>query len=241
MIAAKADRESREARDELRRDLSRYRADYLAARAPLPATLAAGALAGIGVYLVPLAAVLASFLLLRLSYLVVAPPVQLAMRLFGWGAYRVGRVVPAPGSSPAPVEGGGLEARLDPGGTSWVAAVLLIIFWPCAMAAIGALASALYRARRARRFDDLVRSPVEFPIAPEWLLFYVLTAAAGLFAGIGTLVALGTNLIFAWAGYLIWRWLCDRILSHLAPAAATEALAAAERERVYRRRLRESG
>ncbi|MGH2369054.1 MAG: hypothetical protein ACRDI2_12715, partial [Chloroflexota bacterium] len=92
----------REARDDERRELARYRADYVAARAPLGPSLAAGALAGFGVYLVPIGVVLGSFVLLRLASLVVAAPARLVMRAFGWGIYRAGRVPATPAASPTP-------------------------------------------------------------------------------------------------------------------------------------------
>jgi hypothetical protein len=110
------------------------------------------------------------------------------------------------------------------------------------MLAIGMVTAAVYRARRARQIEDLLRHPVDFSILPEVVLFYALTAAVALLVGLDSFVALAANVAFAWAGYLIWRWLYDRLLRRLAPAPLrAAALAQAGAEAILRRRLRESG
>ena len=120
--------------------------------------------------------------------------------------------------------------------------VALVLFWPLLMLAVGGLLATLYRLRRQRALDELRRSPLELAILPEVGLFYALTAAGGLLVGVGSFVALGANAAFAWAGFLIWRWLFDRLTWRLAPAAVrSEAEAVVEREREYRRRAREAG
>ncbi|MDQ3702367.1 MAG: hypothetical protein M3442_15820, partial [Chloroflexota bacterium] len=172
-----------------RGELSRYVADYLAARAPLGISLAAGAVAALGVYVVPIAVVLVSFVLLRLAYLAVVPVSALVVALFRWaaGAPQRGPAAPAavptaPGPLPVPTTS--IEPMMDPGGRGELWAVALVVFWPVAMLAIGMVTAAVYRARRARRLADLSRHPVDFSILPEVVLFYALTAAAALLVGL---------------------------------------------------------
>ena len=232
-------------REEQRRELSRYRADYLAATAPLAPSLLAGALAGLVVYCVPLAVVLGSFVVLRVAAIALAIP--------SFAAIVAVRAIrgPRPAATVEPPSGGvadtsiptGVETALEGGGGSeWIAAAGLVFFWPVALLAIGAVLAALHRWQRARRLDELKRTPLDFPIWPGVLLFYALTAASGLLVGIGTFVAVGANVIFAWAGFLIWRRLYDGLLPRFtAPALRETAAAAARREVAYQKRLRETG
>jgi hypothetical protein len=236
------------AREEQQRELARYHADYLAARAPLLPSLLSGAVAGLVVYLVPIGVVIGSFLLLSLSYAVTMPPAQLVVRGLRLGVYRPGRVLPTPTAGLIPPRATdvplptGAAGALDQGDARWVAAAGLVAFWPVAMLLIGAAAAAVYRARRARRLGALVRAPIDVPILGEVALFYALTAGAGLLVGIGTFVALGANLAFAWAGYLIWRWVHDRVLPRLVPAPVrAAALDRLRQESRYRRQFRERG
>ncbi len=232
--------------EDQRRELGRYHADYLAGMAPLGASLLAGGLAGLVVYIVPLAVVLGSFLILRVAAIGLAIPsfaVIVAVRMVR-GPRPVATTEPsgAGGVADAPVPTG-VETALDGGGgNEWVAAAGLVIFWPTALLAIGAALAALYRWQRTRRLDELERTPLDFRIWPGVLLFYLLTAGAGLLVGIGTFVAVGANVIFAWAGFLIWRWLYDRLLPRFTPAAQRDAAATAvQREAAYRKQLREAG
>ena len=93
----------------------------------------------------------------------------------------------------------------------------LVVFWPLAMVGVGLVVAAVYRTRRARQGRGLGRHPVDVSILPEVLLFYALTAGAALLVRLDSFVALGANAIFAWAGYVIWRWLYDRLLPRLVP------------------------
>jgi hypothetical protein len=234
---------------EERGELSRYAADYLAARAPLGPSLLAGAIAALGVYLVPLAVVAASFVLPRLVYAVVFPVSWLAVHLMRPGAGGQAPGAPAtpppapPTSVPFAVPTPGIESVADagaPGGAGWAAA--LVAFWPVAMVVIGLVAAAVYRARRTRRLDDLAHHPVDVSILPEVVLFYVLTAGAALLVRLDSFVALGANAVFAWAGYVIWRWLYDRLLPRLVPAGLrAAAVERAGAEAALRRRQRETG
>jgi hypothetical protein len=238
---------TRVALQEERGELSRYRADLAAGLAPLGGAVPCGALAGFAVFFVPILVVGGSMLLLNLTFNIGIIPLQLVVRAFQIRVPR-GAAIPGPTVEPtprptevAPLPPQGIEGT-DAADGSAVTAAALVIFWPLAMLAIGALVAALYRARRRRALDALGRSPLELPIWPEVLLFYALTAGAGLLVGIGSFVALGANLVFAWAGFLIWRWLFDRALWRVAPAGVrAEALAFVEREREYRKRAREQG
>lgn len=121
-------------------------------------------------------------------------------------------------------------------------AVTLVLFWPVMMLFIGAVTAAVYRARRQQRLADLEKTPLEISILPEVVLFYALTAGSGLLVGVGSFVAVGANVIFAWAAFLIWRWLFDLFAWHAAPAPVRMAASASvEREQAYQRRLREEG
>jgi hypothetical protein len=236
----------REPHVEERRELARYRADYLAASAPLGRTLLAGAAAGFGVYLVPLGVVLGSFLLLRLFDALLAPPARWLFRTLRLGAFRPGQAPPTPlPATAAPVAlptPPAIEPVLDGGGEAWIGAAVLVLFWPVIMLAIGAVVAFVYRARRAQRWPELSHTPLEVPILWEVVLFYALTTVAALVAGIGSFVAVGLNVVFAWAGYLVWRWLYDRLLDRLVPAALRhDADEAVRREQRYRRRHREAG
>jgi hypothetical protein len=235
-----------------RGEMARYAADYLAARAPLPPGLLAGAVAALGVYAFPILFIAVSFALPRLVYAVVLPVSELLVRLFRPGA--TGRpVAPPPSPVPTPtlelaaptpgVEGtlgAGPGAGPDPGAGLWP--VLLVAFWPVALLGIGLTVALVYRWRRARHRDELERHPVDIGILPEVLLFYLLTAGAALLVRLDSFVALGANAVFAWAGYLIWRWLYDRLLPRFVPAALrADAAARVAAERDLQRRLRESG
>jgi hypothetical protein len=238
-----------------RGELARYGADYLASRAPLGASLLAGAGAALGVYAVPILVVAASFLLPNLAYAVVAPVSRLVVRVLRPGSQ--GQPPPPPRTVPDPtpalaVPTAGVEGTLDgappgalgtpgaSGGEWW--AVALVVFWPLAMVVVGLVVGAVYRARRARQGQALARHPVDVSILPEVLLFYALTAGAALLVRLDGFVALGANAIFAWAGFVIWRWLYDRLLPRLVPDALRLAVAqrvAAEED--FRRRQREAG
>ena len=105
----------------------------------------------------------------------------------------------------------------------------LVVFWPLVMIVVGLLVARVYRARRARQGEALERHPVDVSILPEVLLFYALTAGAALLVRLDSFVALGANAIFAWAGYVIWRWLYDRLLPRLVPDALRTGRRAAGR------------
>jgi hypothetical protein len=235
-----------------RGELARYGADYLASRAPLGTSLLTGAVAALGVYTVPILVVAASFLLPNLAYAVVAPVSRLVVRVLRPGSQGQPPPPPRPAPDPTPalaVPTVGVEGTLDgaagtagggPGGEWW--AVALVVFWPLAMLVVGVVVGAVYRARRVRQGPILERHPVDIGILPEVLLFYALTAGAALLVRLDSFVALGANAIFAWAGFVIWRWLYDRLLPRLVPAPLR--LAVAERvgaEEALRRRQREAG
>ena len=242
-----------------RGELARYGADYLASRAPLGASLLAGAGAALGVYAVPILVVAASFLLPNLAYAVVAPVSRLVVRVLRPGSQGQPRAADPHGARPhpgpgRPHRGGGGDARRGAPGRAGRAAgasgavagewwaVALVVFWPLAMVAVGLVVGAVYRARRARQGQALARHPVDVSILPEVLLFYALTAGAALLVRLDSFVALGANAIFAWAGFVIWRWLYDRLLPRLVPD--TLRLAVAQRvaaEGDFRRRQREAG
>ena len=232
-------------------ELARYRADLMAALAPSGLSAAVGAVCGFLVFFVPVGVVGGSMLLISLTFNFGILPFQWIVRTFG---IRVPRGEPVSGPNfsqtavPAlptarPTEIPALPAEgvmADEGGG--LVAVALVLFWPLALLAVGALLALLHRLRRRRALEALRRSPIELAILPEVALFYALTAAGGVLVGVGTFVALGANLAFAWAGYLIWRWLFDRAIWQLAPAGVkSEALATIEREREYRKRAREAG
>jgi hypothetical protein len=227
-----------------RGEMARYAADYLAARAPVVPGLIAGAVAALGVYAFPILVVAASFLLPRLAYAAVLPVSVLLVRLL-----RPGATGQPPATPPLPTPTTelaaptpGVEGTIGaaPGTDLWP--VLLVAFWPLALLAIGLIVSQVYRWRRARRRDELERHPVDVAILPEVLLFYLLTAGAALLVRLDSFVALGANAVFAWLGYLIWRWIYDRLLPRLVPAALRADVAArVAAERDLRRRLRAAG
>jgi hypothetical protein len=239
-------------------ELARYRADLLAASLPVRVAALAGAIGGFVVFFVPIGVVGGSMLAINLTFNIGILPLQWLVRTLGIRITRSQSAVEGPNIAttavarlpavptaeatqipPLPPEG--VEGAIGSGSTTLLAAVL-VLFWPLAMLAVGALVASLYRWRRQRVLPALLRSPIELAVWPEVLLFYVLTAGAALLVGVGTFVALGANVAFAWAGYLIWRWLFDRVAWRLAPAAAQqEALTALAREREYRKRARESG
>jgi hypothetical protein len=227
--------------------MARYAADYLAARAPLIPGLMAGAAAALGVYAFPILFVAASFLLPRLVYAVVLPVSVVLVRFLRPGT--AGQPPPPPPAVPTPtvelaIPTPGVEGALGDapgaGGDLWP--VLLVAFWPLALLAIGLVVALVYRYRRARRLEELERHPVDIGILPEVVLFYVLSALAALLVRLDSFVALGANAVFSWLGYLIWRWLYDRLLPRLVPAALRADVAArVGAERDLQRRLRESG
>jgi hypothetical protein len=248
-------REIVDERAEERRELARYRADLVAARLTLGRSLLLGALAGFVVFFVPVAVVGGSMLLISFTSVIGVLPFQWFFRLTGW---RLAAPSPAAGgaaaasaaATAAAARGQGAVARateippLPPegpaaGGSEWLA-VGLVLFWPLAMLVIGAAVAALYRGRRLRARDALSRAPVELAIVPEVALFYALTAGSGLLVGVGSFVAIAANAVFAWAGFLVWRWLFDHFAWLAAPAALRDqARAVVDRERHYRRRMRE--
>ena len=185
-------------------------------------------------------------LLLNFTFNFGIVPLRLLVRLFN---LRFARTAPGSGAvatsvaTPRPTEIAALPPEGPfPGEGDPVGAMLLVLFWPIALLAIGALVAWLYQHRRRRALAALRRGPIDVQIWPEVALFYGLTAAAGLAVGVGSFVALGANVIFAWAGYLIWRWLFDRLAWRTAPAGVRqEAQGLAERERHFRKRVRESG
>ena len=239
-------------------ELRRYRADVLVA--VLPARLAAlvGAACGFIVFFVPIAIVGGCMLLISLTFNFGILPFQWLVRTFGLrvrpgqspvegpqiARTAVARIPAQPTAEatqipPLPPEG--VEGAMG-GEQGDLVAAALVLFWPFAMLAVGAAVAAVYRWRRRRELEALRRSPIDFAIWQEVLLFYVLTAGAALLVRVGSFVALGANVAFAWAGFLIWRWLFDRVAWRLAPAEArSTAHAAVEREREYRKRARESG
>lgn len=237
---------TRAALEEEAGELSRYRADVVAALTPLSVGALCGAVAGVLVFLVPVAVVGGSMLLLNLTFNFGIVPLRLMVRLF---QLRIPRAAVSPADSvlitpiarptqvaPLPAEGP-LPGEGDP-----VGVVLVLLFWPLVLLGIGAVAAWLYRVRRRRRLEELRGAPVEVAVFPEIALFYGLTATAGLAIGVGSFVALGANAIFAWAGYLIWRWLFDRFVWRAAPATVKEeAMGLVAKERGYRRRVREEG
>lgn len=235
-------------RAEVAGEFRRYRADYLVAHAPRRASLLAGAIAGLGVYCVPLLVLSASFTLLQLTYTVAMPvaelvyrPIRGAMARSGTPATAQPSAVPATSPPAWATSPGGVEGALEQSG-GWQAAAGLVAYWPIVMVMVGVVIAALYQWRRRRRLDELERTPLEFSILMEVALFYVLTAGAGLLVGMDAFVALGANAVFAWAGFLIWRWLHTLVLWPIVPATirheVTHRLSA---EQDYRRQLREGG
>lgn len=233
-------------RAEQHAELSRYRADGIAARLSLGRSLLYGALSGLTVFLVPVVTVLGSMLLVSVTYNFGHWPLQQLLRLVR--AFRPSDMAaPQNASIPAarptsvlvapPIEG-----AMETGTVVDWGAVGLVLYWPVVMLLIGAVVAAVYRARRRQRLTDLERTPLDISIFPEIVLFYALTAGAGLLVGVGSFVAVGANVIFAWAAYLIWRWLFDLFAWHTAPASVrAAAIASVEREQAYQRRLREEG
>ncbi|CAA9238765.1 MAG: hypothetical protein AVDCRST_MAG77-1411 [uncultured Chloroflexi bacterium] len=249
---------ARAVRDETSRELRRYRADVLAAHMPAGSAALCGAMAGFLVFFVPLVVVGGSMLFLSFFLAIGILPFRWLVETF----FRRGRV-PASGPGRAPATGSGAAGAPGAGApaarptdvpplpaegtmettssTPW-GAVGLVVFWPLLLFATGALLGVIYHQRRSRRLDDLRRSPLDFAPFPEALVFYVITAGAGLLVGLDYFVALIANAAFAWIGYLIWRWLFDVFAQRLAPASAREAsLALLEKEVSYRHRLREEG
>jgi hypothetical protein len=245
---------ARAERDEAARELRRYRADLLAAHMPGGPAAVCGALAGFLVFFVPVVVVGASILFLSFFMAVGILPFRwLVVTFFRRGDPAAGGAPGAAAGTPGAGPGGPtprpteipplpVEGMLEASdGTPW-GAIALVVFWPILLFATGALMGVIYHRRRARRLDDLRRSPLDFPPFPEALVFYVITAGAGLLVGLDYFVALVANAAFAWIGYLIWRWLFDLFARRLAPAGARQAaLASAEREETYRHRLREEG
>ncbi|HEX2035877.1 MAG TPA: hypothetical protein VHS99_16990 [Chloroflexota bacterium] len=230
---------------ELRRELARYRADYLAARAPLAQSVIAGGLAALGVYAFPFLIITGSGLVVRLIDLLLVAPLGAIFRLFRLGVYREGRVpeipagVPTPTPTAPPLSAAERPLEGQTAGDPLLAAAL-VLFWPLVMLLIGAVAAAVYRWRRARRLAELERHPLEFNILPEVVLFYLLTTAAGLLVGVDRFLAVAANVAFSWAGYVIWRWLYDFLLGRLAPAPMrAQAAARAAAEADYRHRQQE--
>ena len=239
-------------------ELARYRADMLAALLPVRVAALAGAIGGFLVFFVPIGVVGGSMLLISLTFNFGILPFQWLVRTFGIRVPRgqapiegpniqstaVARLpaLPTPEATqipPLPPEGVAGTVGTESGA---LLAAALVLFWPVAMLGVGAIVAAVYRWRRRRVLDSLQRSPLELAILPEVVLFYALTAGAALLVGVGSFVALGANVAFAWAGYLIWRWLFDRLAWRIAPAQVREETAAAvARERAYRRRVREAG
>jgi hypothetical protein len=236
----------REDRAEQASEMARYRADLLALHVPAPLALIAGAICGLAVFFVPVLVVGGSMLVINLTFNVGIVPLQWLVRLFNLRlapnnpAVAVGaRALPA--ARPTEVPPLPIEGTMDSGGSNMLA-VALVLFWPVAMLAIGAIIAAFYRSRRRRLSAELDRSPLEISILPEVILFYALTAGAGLLVGVGSFVAVGINVIFAWAGFLIWRWLQTAITWRFAPAAVrTQVNKRVEREKAYRKQLRETG
>ena len=239
-------------------ELRRYRADVLVAALPARLAALAGAICGFIVFFVPIGFVGGSMLLISLTFNFGILPFQWIVRTFGLRIERgtptvagpniqstaVARLpaVPTPEATQiAPLPPEGVEGTMG-GDQGDLTAAALVLFWPIAMLAVGAVVAAVYRWRRQRASEALRRSPIDFAIWPEVLLFYGLTAGAALLVRVGTFVALGANVAFAWAGFLIWRWLFDRLAWRLAPPDARQtAIVAVEREREYRKRARESG
>ena len=235
-------------------ELTRYRADVVAALLPGRLTAAAGAICGFLIFFVPVGIVGGSMLLISLTFNFGILPLQWVVRTLGVRIPRGERItgpnlaqtaVPAlptaRATEIAPLPPEGVEGTMGSESGDLLAAAL-VLFWPFAMLAVGALVAAAYRWRRQRALERLRRSPIELAILPEVALFYALTAAAGMLVGVGTFVALGANVAFAWAGYLLWRWLFDRLAWRFAPQGVRqEARQAVERERDYRRRAREAG
>jgi hypothetical protein len=232
-------------------ELSRYRADVTAAHLPIGIAAVAGALCGFLTFFVPVGVVAGCMLLISVTFNFGILPFQWLVRTFG---IRVPRGEPVTGPNIAQTAVPALPTArateipaLPPEGvmpdeSAALTAVALVLFWPLAMLAVGALIAAVYRFRRRRAIDALMRSPIELAILPEVAVFYALTAGGGMLVGVGTFVAFGANLAFAWAGFLIWRWLFDRLAWRLAPAAVrAEAQETVERERDYRKRAREAG
>jgi len=227
-------------------ELRRYRADVVAALTPFSIGAVCGALAGALVFLVPVAVVWGCMLLLNLTFNFGIVPARLIVGLAQM-AVRRGAASPTAASvstptarptevTPLPVEGP-LPGEGDP-----VGLLMVLLFWPVVLLGVGSVEAWVYRARRRRKLEELKVTPLEVSVFPEVVVFYGSTAVAGLVIGVGSFAALGANVIFAWAGYLIWRWLFDRFVWRVAPVTVREvALELVERERGYRRRVREEG
>ncbi|HEV2126900.1 MAG TPA: hypothetical protein VGW38_29470 [Chloroflexota bacterium] len=239
-------RERVRGREEQQAELSRYRADMIAARLPIGRSLFYGAISGLIVFVVPVVVVLGSMLVVSVTYNFGAWPLQQVARLLrsfrpSDAAAPLNPSVPAARPTSVLVAPP-IEGAMDAGTVVDWGAVTLVLFWPVIMLLIGAVTAAVYRARRRQRLADLEKTPLEISILPEVVLFYALTAGAGLLVGVGSFVAVGANVIFAWAAFLIWRWLFDLFAWHAAPAhVRTAASASVEREQAYQRRLREEG
>jgi len=246
-VNAVSGREEREAESQ---ELGRYRADLIAALLPGGTAAACGALAGFLVFFVPVAVVGGSMLLISVTFNFGVLPLVWIGRLFGLsmppgapGAGGIGasEATRAPTARPTEIPSLPVEGSLPGAGSEWVP-VLLVLFWPVALLTVGVALAWLYRWRRRARLDQLERAPLELSILPEAALFYALTAVGGALVGVGTFVAFGINVIFAWAGALLWRWLFDRFSWRVAPRVVREeALRLVARERETRKRAREAG
>jgi len=240
----------REEREEESKELGRYRADLIAALLPGRTATACGAVAGFLVFLVPIVVVGGSMLLISVTFNFGVLPLVWLGRLLGLpvppgapGSGTPGEAVatPVPTARPTEIPPLPVEGQLPVAGSEWLP-VLLVLFWPVALLAVGAALAWLYRWRRRARLDQLERAPLDLSILPEAALFYVLTAVGGALVGVGTFVAFGVNLVFAWAGALMWRWLFDRFAWRVAPQRVREeALRQVARERETRKRAREAG
>jgi hypothetical protein len=239
-------RVARDERAEQATELARYRADLLALKVPTPLALIAGAISGLAVFFVPILVVGGSMLLLNLTFNVGIVPLQwlvqlLHLKLASSNPNTAAGARSLPAARATEVPALPIEGTMDSGGSN-VVAVALVLFWPVAMFAIGAVIAIVYRARRRRLETALERSPLDISIFPEVVLFYALTAGAGLLVGVGSFVALGVNVIFAWAGFLIWRWLQTLITWRFtSPAVRRRVTEVVDREKAYRKQLRETG
>lgn len=226
-------------RAEQRQELARYRADSIAAHAPLLPSLLAGALASLCVLLLPLVIFLGSLVVLRLSYSAVTAPAEYVFRTFHLGVYRSGGAppteVPLPTLVPTPEPGSsGLEGDVPGPSPGPSPTALKIALLPVATIGLGLLMAAVYRVRRRRRAAELERTPLDFSILPDVILLYLLLAAGGLLLQLGEFLSIGATIVVAWGGYLVWRFAHDRLLTRFVP----EAVRSAAEQRVILEKLR---